>query len=47
MWKIPVLKYLNNDEKYLWYVLSNVLTKKRFWDMFDLSEAMLSGSNKQ
>ena len=27
--------------------LSNVLTKRRIWDMFDKSEAILSGSNEQ
>ena len=25
--------------------LSNVLTKRRIWDMFDQTEAILSGSN--
>ena len=27
--------------------LSYVLTKRRIWDIFDQSEAILSGSNKQ
>ena len=27
--------------------LSNVLTKRRIWDMFEQSEAILSGSNEQ
>ena len=27
--------------------LSNVLTKQRIWDMFEESEAILSGSNEQ
>ena len=27
--------------------LSNVLNKRRIWDMFEQSEAILSGSNEQ
>ena len=32
---------------FLGVLLLNVLTKQRLWDMFDKSEAILSGSNEQ
>ena len=39
------LKSISHD--ILSVFLSNVLTKRRIWEMFDQSEAILSGSNEQ
>ena len=43
--KKKYLKNISND--ILGVFLSNVLSKRRIWDMFDQSEAILSGSNEQ
>ena len=39
------LKNISHD--ILGVFLSNVLTKRRIWDMFEQSEAILSGSKEQ
>ena len=52
LWNIPLLQNYKKGLKSISYdilgvFLLNVLTKRRIWDMFDQSEAILGGSNEQ